>query len=100
MSVKSPKKTAGLFRPLFGNFIEMNYELVLLANMIGRNYFEKELEIYDSNMELKNHNFGGTQSRRLGFIKRSRNRKQTSENKISDTQNFINYPLHNGFFKD
>ncbi|MDK2970099.1 MAG: hypothetical protein PWQ65_1206 [Bacteroidota bacterium] len=28
MSVKSPKKTAGLFRPLSGNFIEMNYELV------------------------------------------------------------------------
>ncbi|HRU13265.1 MAG TPA: hypothetical protein P5020_05445, partial [Dysgonamonadaceae bacterium] len=32
----------------------MNYELVLLANMIGRNYLEKELEIYYSNMELKN----------------------------------------------
>ncbi|PLB85683.1 hypothetical protein C0T31_09520 [Dysgonamonadaceae bacterium] len=80
------EKTAGLFRPLSGNFIEMNYELVLLANMIGRNYFEKESGIYYSDMELKNYNFRRGQSRRLGFIKRSRNRKQTSEKRFPTPQ--------------
>jgi hypothetical protein len=64
----------------------MNSELVLIANMISRNYFEKEWKIYYSDMGLKNHNFGGTQSRRLGFIKGDRNRKQTSEKRFPTPQ--------------
>ena len=45
----SPKKEQrDLFRPLLEDFIDMNHELVLLANKIDWNYFEKELGIYYS----------------------------------------------------
>ena len=44
---KSPKKEQrDLFRPLLEDFIDMNHELVLLANKIDRSYFEKELGVY------------------------------------------------------
>ncbi len=65
MSVKSPKKTVRLFRLLLGNFIEMNYKLILLANKIDRNYFEEKSRGYYSDTGP----YGETQSRRHGFIK-------------------------------
>ncbi len=41
---KSPKKDGrDLFRPMVEDFIDMNHELVLLANKIEWSYFEKEL---------------------------------------------------------
>ena len=47
---KSPKKgQQDLFRPMLENFIDMNHELVLLANKIEWSYFEKELSVYYSN---------------------------------------------------
>jgi len=58
MSVKSPKKTVRLFRLLLGNFIEMNYKLILLTNKVGRNYFEKESGGYYSETGRKNQNLG------------------------------------------
>ena len=42
-------KQRDLFRPLLTDFIDMNHELVLLANKIDWDYFEKELSIYYSN---------------------------------------------------
>ena len=43
----SPKKEQrDLFRPLLEDFINMNHELVLLADKIDWSYFEKELGIY------------------------------------------------------
>ena len=47
---KSPRKDGrDLFRPMLEDFIDMNHELVLLANKIDWSYFEKELGIYYSN---------------------------------------------------
>jgi len=46
---KLPKKgQRDLFRPLLEDFIDMNHELVLLANKIDWSYFEKEFSSYYS----------------------------------------------------
>lgn len=46
---KSPEKgQRDLFRPLLEDFIDMNHELVLLADQIDWSYFEKEFSIYYS----------------------------------------------------
>lgn len=46
---KLPKKgQLNLFRPMLENFIDMNHELVLLANNIDWSYFEKEFSIFYS----------------------------------------------------
>ncbi|HPC26184.1 MAG TPA: transposase, partial [Paludibacteraceae bacterium] len=46
---KSPRKDQrDLFRPMLEDFIDMNHELVLLANKIDWSYFEKELGVYYS----------------------------------------------------
>ncbi len=46
---KSPKKEQrNLFRPMLEDFIDMNHELVLLANKIEWSYFEKEPGVYYS----------------------------------------------------
>jgi IS5 family transposase len=42
------KEQRDLFRPLLEDFIGINHELVLLADKIDWNYFEKELGIYYS----------------------------------------------------
>lgn len=46
---KSPKKEQrDLFRPMLEDFIDMNHELVLLANKIEWSHFEKEPVVYYS----------------------------------------------------
>jgi transposase, IS5 family len=42
MRGKSPKQQRDLFKPLLTDFIDMEHELVLLANKINWSYFEKE----------------------------------------------------------
>jgi IS5 family transposase len=45
------EKQRDLFRPLLEDFIDMNLKLVLVANKIDWNYFEKDLGIYYSERE-------------------------------------------------
>ncbi len=49
MTGESPKKDGrDLFHPVSEDFIDMNHELVLLANKTDRSYFEKEPGVYYS----------------------------------------------------
>ena len=49
MTGKLPEKgQRNLFRPLLSDFIDMNYELILLSDSIDLSYFEQEFSPYYS----------------------------------------------------
>ncbi len=47
---KSPLPQTNLFLPHLSSFIDMNYELVLLAHQIDWKYFEDAFKLYYSNV--------------------------------------------------